>query len=165
MSSLPQKTLDIIASIQNTGVEPVLYGSQGVSLYIGAFKKFGDIDLLVDAKWVEANWQTLITKMDGLGFSLSNEREHEFADSDGTVVAFADVNILVRDNITDSVDAAIQIQKIEGAEIKTLKPEVFLEAYKFSARDGYRRGTRKKKDDVVIELISDYLGCESRPTS
>lgn len=165
MPSLPQKTLDVITSIQDIGVEPILFGSQGVSLYIGSFKKFGDIDLLVDTKWIGGSWQTLIGEMSKLGLSLSDEHEHEFTNDEGTVVAFADVNILVRDGIAKSVDDAIQTLEVDGVKIRTLKPEVFLKNYEFSALDGYRRNTRKKKDDEVIKLISDYLQYDSRPTS
>lgn len=157
MLSLPQKTLDIIESVQKMGIVPILYGSQGVSLYVGQFTRFGDIDLLVDTKWINEQWQVLIAKMGEIEFELIDEHEHEFADHSSTTVAFAANDILVRDGISGSVRNAIQTLEVNNTEIHTLKPEVFLKAYEFSALDGYRKEIRNKKDSIVINLLKDYL--------
>jgi len=165
MPSLPLRTLQIITALQESGVETVLYGSQGISLYIGTFKQFGDIDLLVDSKWVEGRWQKLIKIMNGLGFTMQHEHEHEFVDSENTFVAFASTDILIRDGIASSFSSAIQELRVAGKNIKTLKPEAFLKAYEFSMQDGYRKDVRVKKDKEVMVLINDYLSHHSRPAS
>lgn len=157
MSSLKQETLEIINYLQALKINPILYGSQGVSLYIGQFKQFGDIDFLVEGRWLEEDWQALIAKMADLGFGLTDEHEHEFIRHDGVVVAFASSKILVRDHIVDSVSDATLVIKVEDIKIQTLKPEAFLKAYEFSAKDGYRKEVRYKKDEGIILLLKAYL--------
>lgn len=157
MVNLPDSTLSTLRYLELEGVDPILYGSQGVSLYIGPFKQFGDLDLLVNHKWVDEDWRLLITKMERLGFSLNDEHEHEFVNQDGAVVAFANSSILVSDKVTDSVINAIQMHDVDGTQVRTLKPDIFLKAYEFSVQDGYRKTVRNKKDSVVIKLLSDYL--------
>ncbi len=136
---------------------PILYGSQGVSLYIGNFKQFGDIDLLVDDRLLGEDWRLLIATMEKLGFTLDDEREHEFSNEEGTTVAFAGKSILMRDNIAQSVDEAIGDFLIEGKKIQTLTPEAFLRAYEHSVKDGYRKDVRGKKDSEIILLIKASL--------
>lgn len=157
MPSLPKKTIQVIESIEKIGISPILYGSQGVSLYIGQYKQFGDIDLLVDTKWIDKRWQALVAKMGEIGFELIDEHEHEFSDHHGTTVAFADSQILIRDKIAASVRDATQTIEVNNTKIRTLKPKAFLEAYEFSALDGYRKEIRNKKDGTVISLLKDYL--------
>lgn len=157
MNSLPPVTLELIKSIQAMNIEPIVYGSQGVSLYIGQFKEFGDIDLLVDKQWVNERWQNLIAKMSEIGFVLVDEHEHEFSNPAGTTIAFAGSDILIRDGITKSVNDAVESFELDTILVRTLKPEVFLRAYEFSALDGYRMANRNKKDNVVIGLLRDYL--------
>ena len=135
----------------------MLYGSQGLSLYIGRYKKFGDIDLLVETKWINEQWQDLVAKMGELDFKLIDEHEHEFVDNTSTKVGFAANYILVRDKIAGSVSNAIHTLVVNNTEIHTLKPEALLKAYEFSALDGYRKEIRNKKYSTVINLLKDYL--------
>lgn len=160
MSSLPQETIEVIKSLQKFSIHPILYGSQGVSRYIGRFKHFGDIDLLVDGRWMKESWQNLVAIMGVLGFKLIDEHEHEFAHHNGLLVAFADSHILIRDGITKSIEDATQTWTIGDVELRTLRPEVFLRVYEFSVNDGYRRESRGKKDSEVILLIKKYLAQE-----
>ncbi len=134
-----------------------MYGSQGASLYLGAFKEFGDIDLLVPDEWVSQDWSKLVTIMQGLGFALVDEREHEFTHSSGTRAAFAGRNILIRDGILESLDDCMREFEINGVSVQSLKPEIFKKAYEFSVKDGYRKDIRGKKDRQIIELFEKYL--------
>ncbi|MBP9667803.1 hypothetical protein KBD87_03275 [Candidatus Saccharibacteria bacterium] len=144
MNTLPQETIRIIDSLQKNAIRPILYGSQGVSLYLGAFKEFGDIDLLVRKEWLQERWEELVATMSDLGFVLHDEHEHEFIASNGLLVAFAGSDILTRDRISRSVEAALATIDVEHVAITTLKPESFLNAYEFSAKDGYRKNFRHK---------------------
>ncbi|HSX33503.1 MAG TPA: hypothetical protein VLF91_04155 [Candidatus Saccharimonadales bacterium] len=165
MPKLPSPTIRLITALQNAGVDSILYGSQGVSLYLGAFKEFGDIDLLVDNRWVLKDWQELITIMSGLSFALQDEHEHEFINADNIHVAFADKEILKRDGIAQSLDDILETFTIGNSKICTLKPELFKKAYEFSERDGYRKDVRGKKDREVITRLSEYLERGSKPAS
>lgn len=156
-AELPQPTLDVIRYLQSLHIEPVLYGSQGVSLYLGAFKKFEDTDLLVDPEWLNDRWPQLIAHMNDAGYNLTNEREHEFKNEREAAVAFADITILVKDGITTSLDDAITKLQIGDNTLQTLTPHAFKRAYEFSAQDGYRIQTRNKKDQRVLELLTAYL--------
>jgi hypothetical protein len=163
MPSLPLPTILTITALQDAGVEPVLYGSQGVSLYLGAFKQFGDIDLLVENRWVDTDWQKLVTIMKGLGFTLHSDHEHDFTDKSDTQAGFASIDILVRDGITQSLEGALEVFSINGAQIPALRPELFKKAYEFSERDGYRKDVRGKKDREVVARLNEYLDQGSRP--
>lgn len=157
MTMLPPQTTGVIQLLQANSVDPILYGSQGASLYLGAFKKFGDIDLLVDSRWLAKEWQHLMTIMNAAGFVLFDEPEHEFVDPSETRVAFASTEILVRDGIVKSLDDYIQEFMVGGIHVQTLKPELFKKAYEFSEKDGYRKDVRGKSDKLVIQLFDAYL--------
>lgn len=157
MPTLPKPTISIIGALQNEGIQPILYGSQGVSLFLGNFKEFGDIDLLVDNRWLYEDWNKLIGIMKGLAFELHDEHEHEFSNSDGQQISFASSEILAKDGIAHSLNEAVEEFIIDSVRIRTLKPEIFKKAYEFSAQDGYRKNVRGKMDSLVINLLSEYI--------
>jgi hypothetical protein len=152
MNRPPESTLDIIKYLKLKDINPILYGSQGVSLYLGAFKKFNDIDLLVGDDWINSKWPNLINIMSRKGFKLIDEHEHEFRNVD-TTVNFASEAILTRDGITESIEEIIVIKKINDLELRTLTLQAFRRAYDYSAKDGYRNQKRGKKDQETIALI------------
>lgn len=41
--------------------------------------------------------------------------------------------------------------------VRTLKEEDFIKAYRFSAKDGYRRDQRGKKDSEIILMLENHL--------
>ncbi|HTE21772.1 MAG TPA: hypothetical protein VK674_01900 [Candidatus Limnocylindria bacterium] len=153
---LLKNALAIVRYLQGNGIDPLLYGSLGVSLYLGPFKDFNDIDLLIENTWLGERWPELIGVMQGRGFSLVAAREHEFQDQAGLSVAFAEETVLIRDKILDSLNLVIT-RKVDGTIFRTLSPEGFREAYRFSVKDGYRKDKRGKKDQDVIELLDRYL--------
>ncbi len=157
MPMLPSETLETITLLQKEGVDPILYGSQGVSLYIGQFKRFGDADFLVDSPWLSNEWDRLVSIMAKLGFFLVDEHEHEFQNDEDMRAAFADTSVLARDGIADPLDEAVQIFDINGVRVRTLRAETFKKAYEFSEKDGYRRELRGKNDRIIIGLIDNYL--------
>jgi len=150
------KAHDIMGLLGWKGVDTVLYGSLGVSVYLGNFKEFGDVDLLVAPEWIEEDWGDLQDIMSSLGFRLVDEKEHEFRGADDESVAFAPLSIFDRDGIEfDPVHDIVDID-VNGTSIKTFSPELFRRAYEYSVKDGYRSEERGKKDQLIIDLLDAY---------
>ena len=143
--------LSILETINKLNIKPVVYGSFGVSLYLGNFKKFADIDILIDDEFLNKRWKELKKLLEDNNFNLINEKEFELGNKK---VGFASKNILIRDNIIDDYSKLIQYKNTYAL---TLKPEDFLKAYKFSIKDGYRINTRNKKDKDIIKRLEDYI--------
>jgi hypothetical protein len=153
--SLPTATV-IIEYLQSHGIDPILYGSLGASLYLGDFKIFSDIDFLIEGVWLHNKWPELQKLMKDFGFVLVDEHEHEFRNDSGVMVAFADETVLVRDKVVAALED-ITNRPLNGLKVRTLTPEQFKQAYSFSEKDGYRKNTRGKKDRHIIELLDAYL--------
>lgn len=151
-----KQAAEIIEQLQSAGLDPVLYGSLGASLYLGEFKQFGDVDLLVDESWISERWPELVQLMNTLGFELVDKKEHAFSDKHGLSVAFAADSILVRDGIIGSIEE-LSRQDVEGVNIRTLSPLQLKKAYEFSVKDGYRLEVRGKQDRTVIELLDRHI--------
>ena len=143
----------ILKILKELDIKPVIYGSFGVALYLGDFKKFEDIDILIEDAFINDRWEEFKKIFETHGFKLVDEREHEF-EIEGKKVGFASKNILIRDKIINDYRELVQY-KNEVAF--TLKPEDFLKAYRFSIKDGYRINTRGKKDDSIIEKLEIYI--------
>lgn len=154
MSATLDIAINLIEDLKKAGIQTILYGSLGVSIYLGNFKKFGDVDLLVEDHWLGKRWEDLLTILSNLGFKLIDTQEHEFSDVNGLVVAFAKKSILARDGIVIS-SKDIAIKDVKGSIINVLSPEAFKRAYEFSKKDGYRRNVRQKNDEEVIRLIDN----------
>jgi hypothetical protein len=142
--------------LRSHDIEPVVYGSTGASLYLGPFKTLNDVDLLLDDPWLGERWAELQEFLREAGFRLIDEREHEFEDSHGRSPSFARKSILLRDKILHTFDDLVTVQTHSG-RLTTLSPLGFLRAYEFSARDGYRKDMRGKKDEDVIVLLKSYI--------
>lgn len=155
MSTLPEKTMHTIQYLKNKGIDPILYGSQGVSIYLGAFKEFGDIDLLVPDEYLNSKWQFLQDIMEEDRYSLVDSHEHEFKNDDNQIVAFASMNILLRDGVLSSLDDVIELDVV-NTKVKTLRAKDFIKAYEFSKKDGYRKNNRGKNDQDIIDLLKNY---------
>ena len=154
MADLPEQTLSILRYLKDHDMDPVLYGSQGVSLYLGNFKDFSDVDLLVDERFLHDDWPILLEIMEERGFKLVNLREHEFKDSENYSVAFASEDILIRDGIVDDL-SQLEVINVAGISIRTLRKEDFIKAYEFSRKDGYRKDVRGKNDDKILAMLKD----------
>jgi len=90
------------------------------------------------------------------GFFVFDKNEHEFIDGTGEKISFAEKDILIKDQICDSLHDVVNIQ-IENLTIATLSPTAFRKAYIFSSRDGYRQSKRELKDTQIIKLFDQYL--------
>ena len=121
--------------------------------YLGNFKDFEDIDLLIEDEFLYSKWQEFKKLFESNGFNFVNEKEHEF-ELDGKKVGFASKNILIRDKIIKDFSELVQYKKEDAL---TLISEDFLKAYKFSVEDGYRINTRGKKDKDIIKKLETYI--------
>lgn len=147
----------VMGSLRSKGVDTVLYGSLGVSVYLGDFKEFGDADLLVAPEWTGERWGELQEIMSSLGFRLVDEHEHEFRGKHDESVAFAPLSIFARDGIEfDESRDVVTVSTTDG-HITTFTPELFLRVYAYSVKDGYRTQERGKKDQLVIDLLKNYI--------
>jgi len=142
----------IIRILQELNIKPVVYGSFGVSYYLGNFKQFGDLDLLVEDEFIN-KWEEFKTFLLSHNFVLTDEKEHEFL-FDNFKVGFAKKSILTKDKIIDDYTDLVDYG---GTGAYTLKPEHFLAAYRFSLKDGYRIANRAKKDQEIIDRIEEYI--------
>jgi len=127
--------------LEKNGVEIVLYGSLGVSVYLGNFKEFNDIDLVVNKEWLSDKWSELIGIMKQNGFELVDQEKHEFINNDGVGVSF-----LENENY-----AGVKVDSGE-IKVKTLSKEDFLEVYK---RESLKRN--KESDRYIIRELEKRL--------
>lgn len=145
--------------LANNGIDTILYGSLGVSSYLGNFREFDDIDLLIDKEFLGNKWEFLKGLMNSHGFRLENEKEHEFIDNKSVKVAFAAKDVLVDDNICDPKLDVVEIEN-EGIKIKTLNVKGFLNAYTFSSADGYRFEKRGDNDTIILRRLKKLIDSE-----
>ncbi len=151
-----RKALSIINALNESGVKCILYGSSGLSLYLGAYKQFNDIDLLIDEHWLKEDWAKLQSIMKSLDYDMVDKHEHEFSNKQREYVAFAPSSILKSDGILEAQENVTFVE-VDGVNIGLLTPQQFLKAYEFSIKDGYRQNVRGKKDAEAITLLKSYI--------
>ena len=138
------------------GIHPILYGSLGASAYLGDFKTFKDIDVLVEDVWLKDKWIRLVEYLDQHGWRMINEREHEFIKTGCPRLSLASQDILERDGIGKLSECIAHIE-YDGLQLQTITAEAFLRAYQLSVKDGYRVQQRGKKDAQIIQLLKQHL--------
>lgn len=143
----------ILAMLKKLDIKPVIYGSCGVATYLGNFKKFEDVDILIDDEFLNDRWDEFKKFLKSNDFNLINEKERKFM-LNNKKVGFASKNILLRDGIVDNFS---QLIRFKNNDAFTLTPDGFLKAYKFSAMDGYRINKRGKKDQDIIKKLETYI--------
>lgn len=150
---MPEFLSQIIKILRRKNITPVIYGSFGAANYLGDFKNFEDIDILIDDEFINDKWPEFLKNMELNNFLLIDEREHEF-EFDSKKVGFASKDILIRDQIINDYS---ELVKYKDTNAYTLTPKSFLRAYQFSLQDGYRIDTRGKKDQDVIDRLKSYI--------
>lgn len=143
----------ILKILKELDIKPVVYGSFGVATYLGNFKDFEDIDILIEDEFINDKWVEFRKFFELNDFVLIDEEEHEF-EFEGKKVGFASKNILIKDKIINDYSELVHYKNEDAF---TLKPEDFLKAYKYSIKDGYRINTRGKKDQSIIEKLEIYI--------
>ena len=134
---------------------PLLYGSLGLEQRLGVSLASDDIDVLLPQRALNAGWQRLITVMEQLGYTLLDEKEHEFVKGDFRV-AYAPLEDL---EPFAGVDIRM-IPLIRENGISYYLPELqdYLRVYEASSRDGYRKNVKNKQDRQKIDLILKASG-------
>jgi len=145
------EVITVLGELQAQNIYPILYGSVAVSLYLGPFKVFSDIDLLVPEAYLEDDWESFQTLLNEIGFQLTDEHEHEFLRADAQL-NFASDSILVRDGIVSSLDEVVSVTAA-SLTVRTLSREALIRAYEYSMQDGYRKDQRGKNDQMIIDLL------------
>jgi hypothetical protein len=143
----------ILEILKELNIKPIIYGSFGASAYLGNFKDFEDIDILIEDEFINEKWEEFIKLFESKSFNLINEKEHEF-EFESKKVGFASKDILIRDEIINNY---LELVQYKNTNAFTLTPGGFLKAYQFSMKDGYRIKTREKKDEDVIEKLKIYV--------
>jgi hypothetical protein len=143
----------ILKALKILNIKPVIYGSFGVANYLGDYKKFEDIDILIDDEFLNIKWEKFNEVLESNNFSLIDKKEHEF-ELDDKKVGFASKDILLRDKIISNYSELIQYKNTDAL---TLTTGDFLKAYEFSVKDGYRINARGKKDEDIVNRLKTYL--------
>ncbi len=143
----------IIKILKEFNIRPVIYGSFGVSYYLGNFKQFGDLDLLIDDRYIDNSWEEFKAVLSSHNFVLIDEREHEFL-FNNLRIGFAKKSILIKDQIIEDYADLVKYGEVDAY---ILRPEHFLAAYRFSLKDGYRLTNRLKKDQDIIDKLIEYI--------
>lgn len=133
---------------------PILFGSLGLTRVINWDRAVNDIDFLVPKEFLKENWQTLISLMENLGFTMIDEHEHEFVRS-GESVAFGEEDDLKELAQVDPKN--LRVAEVNGAKFRELSANQYLSVYTTFSRDQYRQEKRGKADQEKIAKIQEYL--------
>ena len=135
------------------GSAPILYGSLGLSKALNVEIDADDIDLLIEDNIFSSDLDKICGVMESLGFTLVNPEENEFhlgtlkvgMSHDGDMVAFCGVD-----------PSRLEVVE-QGAKYRVLTPQDYLQTYRASSLDGYRRDKRQKNDAAKIKLLESYI--------
>ena len=148
-----QLFLEIARHLNKINITPILYGSLGLSIAIRTPLTVNDVDILVPDEFVKEKWLDLTKEITSLGFTLKDEKEHEFTRGAETI-ALASYKTLEDINLTTN---DLQKTEEEKTSFYTLSPEQYLTVYKYCLEDSYRQDIKKKTDSEKIILIENYL--------
>lgn len=119
--------------LEKNEIKVVLYGSLGVSVYLGNFKEFDDVDFLIGKEWFIYKWNELVTLLNKNDFTLFNKDKREFINKQGLKISFTE-NESFKSIIIDK----------DGIKVRTLLKDDFLIFYKKIAL------LRNKESDLYI---------------
>lgn len=135
------------------GIVPLMYGSLGLEYLTGENLNADDIDILIPEIFLRDRWQEFRNVLESCGYCLTNEREHTFC-KDGFAYSYASVEEL-EDFAGISVCEIRQFTE-NGVAFRLLSLEQYRKVYTASAKDGYRREVRQKKDGEKLAVIQKY---------
>lgn len=136
------------------GITPLLYGSVGLEYLTGESLSADDIDILIPNTFLTDRWRELVDLLDEMGYRLTDEREHSF-ERGGVSYSYAQIEEL--SDFAGISPSDIEEKEIDGVRFKSLDLEQYFSVYSASARDGYRRDVRGKKDRNKLLLIKKHL--------
>lgn len=140
---------------QEFGIVPLMYGSLGLEYLTGENLNADDIDILIPGIFLQDRWREFREVLEDCGYILSDEREHTFR-KDGLAYSYAPIEEL-------EGFASIPVHEIRqytknGVAFRLLSLEQYRRVYTASAKDGYRREVRQKKDGGKIAVIQKHIG-------
>lgn len=136
------------------GIVPLMYGSLGLEYLTGENLNADDIDILIPEVFLSDRWCEFRETLASHGYVLNDEREHTFRKG-GIAYAYASIEEL-EDFAGISVHEIRQYTE-NGVAFRLLSLEQYRRVYAASAKDGYRREVRQKKDGEKIAVIQKYL--------
>lgn len=135
-------------------ITPVLYGSLGLEKATGIDFQPQDIDILVPLTFLEEKWDLLKTTMENLDYELIDIDEHEFMKNEIKVgIAFIE-DLKPFANVDYNHLRTIEDK---GAIYDVLAISDYLQVYKKSSLDGYRRTKNNDKDQQKIKVLEQLI--------
>ena len=135
-------------------IVPLLFGSLGLEERIHTDLNADDIDVLIPESFLNENWDSVVSIMNGNGYVLYDLHEHAFEKA-GLSFAFASIESL--ENFAGVDTSKIPIVEEIGVRYYLLDLQDYLKVYTASSKDGYRKNIKNKKDEQKIELINKKL--------
>ncbi len=146
--------LRIAKVLNENGIIPLLFGSLGLTLRLNTDYNVDDIDVLINKKYLNENWQSFRSIMEEQGYVLEDLHEHQFRKEEYKM-AFADIESLAPFANIDL--SSIELIINNGVKYFLLNLKQYLAVYKASSKDSYRRNKNNNKDFEKIELIKQEL--------
>jgi peptidoglycan/xylan/chitin deacetylase (PgdA/CDA1 family) len=148
----------IVLDLRSLGIEPILYGSKGVSVYFGEFQTINGIDLLLPTEVFETHFDWLDKAMLMLGWARTMQK-YEYIQG-GERVFFAPNKLLFDEFIITSFSQLVDIT-IDGVTVKSLSPSQLLKVYKLHSQDPERKA-KFTEDSQIITLLEEKIRSESK---
>jgi len=133
---------------------PLLYGSLGLQVRANLNLHPQDIDVLIPQRYLDDEWQDILSMMTQLKFELVNLEEHEFV-REGFHIAFASIEDLESFAGIDLEE--IEVIKEKEIEYYLLNEKEYLKVYSTSINDSYRKDKNNGKDKEKIELLQTLV--------
>jgi len=146
-----------VATMLNKQFEelPVLYGSLGLGRVIRQDFNPDDVDVLISDDLVIGRWKDLKKAMKNTSFALRDVKEREF-ERDNVRIAFAPASDL--EKLTSITVKSLKITEESDARFLELTPRQYMEVYKSSQNEQYRKKNGKaEKDKYKIKMIEEYF--------
>jgi len=135
-------------------INPVLYGSLGLSKIIKKGLNSEDIDILVPQKYITTDWNILIKTLQKINYQLVNKKEHEFVCRNYKIGISVEEDLLLYAKIDHK---KLKIVSNNDANYKVLDINQYRKVYEKSKTDSYRAQKNNKKDLKKLKLIDNYI--------
>ena len=147
--------------LRELDILPLLYGSLGLELATGLPLSPDDIDILIPGTFLEEGWPAFRSFLEHRGYVLTDLHEHTFR-KEGMEFSYARLEEL--EGFAGIPVAQIRTVSREGISFRLLQPEQYLKVYTASAKDGYRKTVKNKKDEEKIALLRQLLRDPTHPS-
>ena len=135
-------------------ITPLLYGSLGLEYLTKEKLDADDVDILIPGIYLSEGWEDFRELLESNGYRLIDEHEHTF-EKKGIRISYARLEEL--ESFAGITPGDISVAEEQGVRFLLLSLEQYLKVYTASARDGYRRDVRGKKDQEKISFIRSQM--------